>query len=267
MQTWKSLDVPKEWIECTISLQQSLIGTKWKYIFITDDEMYAFVQHKFPHLLNKVKQLPYGVQRADVLRYLWLYAYGGIYIDMDYKIQKSFVKYIESLDVPLCVLHSSNMPLCITNSFIVAKKGLSFLYDLACKSLNNPHGSWWSISKHIEIMTSTGPLAFHLAVKKSSLSYVVLPNDLFLPSSPELDESTTNENAYMVPVKGASWNSYDSVILNAINYNKFSLIFIVVLFVVLKLLDSFLLRKGMNDLLKRINSQLLKDKLQKILDQ
>lgn len=255
MQTWKSLDVPPEWLESTLSLQQSLEGTDWHYVFITDEQLFVFVRQKFPHLLQSMTELPYGVQRADVLRYLWLYVYGGIYIDMDYKIQKSFIKYIEDLKVPLCVLHSANVSLCITNSFIVAKPGLRFFYDLACKALGRPNGSWWAFSKHIEIMTSTGPLAFHSAVTQSGLSYVVLPNELFLPNSPELEASTNNE-AFMVPVKGASWNSLDSQILNALNMNKGALLVCICLFLGIKILDYWhlwRLRDSFKKMVEKVN--------------
>jgi mannosyltransferase OCH1-like enzyme len=231
--------VPSAWLESTLSLQQSLLGSDWQYIFITDSELFVFVHQKFPHLLKSMAALPYGVQRADVLRYLWLYVYGGIYIDMDYKIKKSFIKYIEDLQVPLCVLHSANVSLCITNSFIVAKPGLRFFYDLACRALGEPYGSWWAFSKHIEIMTSSGPMAFHSAVTQSGLSYVILPNELFLPSSPEIDEpeNVKETDAFMIPVKGASWNSLDSQLLNIVNMNKKTLLLWFGLIIIFKILD------------------------------
>jgi len=35
---------------------------------------------KFPWFLDTYKSYPYGIQRADALRYFVLYEYGGVYI-------------------------------------------------------------------------------------------------------------------------------------------------------------------------------------------
>jgi mannosyltransferase OCH1-like enzyme len=38
------------------------------------------IASKFPWFLSTFKSYPYGIQRADALRYFVLYEYGGIYL-------------------------------------------------------------------------------------------------------------------------------------------------------------------------------------------
>jgi mannosyltransferase OCH1-like enzyme len=249
MQTWKSLEVPKNWLLATQSLQNSL-PERYKYIFLTDDELDDFVAVNFPELFMLFKMLPYPIQRADVGRYLWLFKFGGLYIDMDYLILKPFIQYLETLKADLILVHSSNMPIVLTNSFIMARPGLRELYDLAKESLLEPFGSWWAFSKHIHIMSSTGPLAFHKKVISSEMSYVSLPNKLFLNTSPvRLDKQSDFHGGFMIPVEGASWNSVDTIILNFFNSFKWNLLFLVFALIVYALLDFSLMKLNLNFLL------------------
>jgi mannosyltransferase OCH1-like enzyme len=222
--------------------------------------------------------LPYAIQRADVGRYLWLYKFGGLYIDMDYLILKPFLNYLDNLKADLILVHSSNMPIVLTNSFIMARAGLHDLYDLAFESLVEPYGSWWAFSKHLHIMSSTGPLAFHKKIISSSLAYVSLPNKLFLNTSPvRLDKQSTFNGGFMVPVEGASWNSFDTVILNFFNSFKWNLLFLLFALVLYSLLDFSLMKINLNFLLanlkrtvsinsnKPLKLNLIKDELRRIL--
>ena len=252
MQTWKNLMVPDNWLAATQSLQNSL-PSDFKYIFLTDDELDDFVALEFPSMFTLFKNLPYGIQRADVGRYLWLYKFGGLYIDMDYLILKPFTNYLDTLKADLILVHSSNMPIVLTNSFIIARPGLRDLYDLAFESLVEPYGSWWAFSKHMHIMSSTGPLAFHNKIVNSEIAYVSLPNKLFLNTSPvRFDKQNHFDGGFMIPVEGASWNSMDTVILNFFNSFKWNLLFLVFSLVIYSLLDFSLMKINLNFLLANL---------------
>ena len=246
----------KEWNDCRRSLTDSL-PPDWTYVFITDQKMYSFVLKEFPELYDKFMDLPHGVQRADVLRYLWLFKFGGVYLDLDYKILKNFTSYIDSLNVPLYVLHSANTSFIITNSFIVAKSGLHFFYNLAASSCEMPLGAWWSFSKHTDIMSSTGPLAFDEAVRKSNLPYCVLPNDLFLPYSPVMHDDN-NQCGFMVAVEGGTWNALDTTIFNFVNRYKGLFVFLIICGLLSVVLDRFIFSQHLYYLMKRVRYVLAK---------
>lgn len=60
----------------------------WKYMFWTKSEMEDLV-NDFPDFEGIYHKLPFNVQRWDVIRYMILYKYGGLYVDMDYECLKS----------------------------------------------------------------------------------------------------------------------------------------------------------------------------------
>jgi hypothetical protein len=59
----------------------------WKYVHFDDDEMMRFIEKhpmpEFPKFAEKIREIPRGCHRADLFRYLYLYHYGGVFIDYD----------------------------------------------------------------------------------------------------------------------------------------------------------------------------------------
>ena len=207
----------------------------WQYVFLTDAAMHAFVFETYPELYGPFCALPYSIQRADILRYLWLYKYGGLYIDLDYEVRRPFDSLLDDVRAPLYVLFSANVRSVLTNSLIMAVPGLKLFYTLAQQGLFG-HAPVWAFSRHVHVVSTTGPLAFHRAVVNSGLPYTVLPHKLFLQGSPVLhDASTVQERAaaqsevlgqvaYTVPLDGGSWNSTDTTIINFLNKHKWTLV-------------------------------------------
>jgi mannosyltransferase OCH1-like enzyme len=250
MQTWKDEDIPKAWATGQSSLLSAL-PADYTYVYLTDAAMYAFVAFAFPEFVEDFALMPHPIQRADILRYLWLYAYGGLYMDLDYLVLRPFHHFIEALNGPLIVLHSSNVASVLTNSLIIARPGVPLFLDLAREALKKHKTSWFSVSKHLEVMITTGPLAFDKFVRSSGMPYTVLPQKLFLPTSPMIDDHE-GLNGFMKPLEGGSWNSGDSAVLNFLNKYKFFVISSLFLFLVYKLLDGFLARVLLKLVIKRM---------------
>ena len=57
---------------------------------MSDEENLDFVKTHFPDYLSLYLNLPRDIMRADVIRYMWLYIKGGVYIDLDYEAIKPF---------------------------------------------------------------------------------------------------------------------------------------------------------------------------------
>ena len=55
----------------------------WKIVLWGKDTSERFVRHQFPKYWNMYRSYRRDVQRADFLRYLLLYHFGGFYIDLD----------------------------------------------------------------------------------------------------------------------------------------------------------------------------------------
>jgi len=57
----------------------------WEYRFWNQKNVEQFMESDFPDLLPLYRSFPMDVQRWDFVRYLILYRYGGLYVDMDYE--------------------------------------------------------------------------------------------------------------------------------------------------------------------------------------
>ena len=62
----------------------------YKYTLWDDAENRAFISDKFPWFLQTFDGYRKNIQRADAVRYFFLYYYGGIYADMDFECLKPF---------------------------------------------------------------------------------------------------------------------------------------------------------------------------------
>ena len=165
--------------------------------------------------------LPYAIQRADVIRYMWLYIYGGLYMDMDYLVKKSFAHLFENITSPIYVLHSLHVPYVLTNSLIGVLPKQEFLKTLIAKALYQTKSILYG--KHLRVMFTTGPMAFHAAISDSKSNYTVLPTDLFLKDTSE---------SYTIPLEGQSWNAFDSLLFNTVLSYKKEVAMLLGLFVV-----------------------------------
>ncbi|CAF0813295.1 unnamed protein product [Adineta ricciae] len=61
----------------------------YEYRFWNDSSAEHFIRKEYPWFLQTWETYPYPVQRADSLRYLVLYRYGGIFLDMDLHCRRS----------------------------------------------------------------------------------------------------------------------------------------------------------------------------------
>jgi mannosyltransferase OCH1-like enzyme len=225
MQTWKTTSVPKQWTEGQKSIQEHF--PNWTYILMSDAANDRFVERYFPQYLQAFRLLRYPIQRADVIRYMFLYTFGGLYLDLDYQIIRSFEPLIESIKAPLLLLHSGNITWVLTNSLIVARPKLPIFLTLIheCLFAKLP---WYYIGKHIQVMFSTGPMRFHDIIVNSGTPYAVLPRKLFMPVDATIKDSSTDitkeintEHIYTLPLPGGTWNSIDSFLFNfLLQYKK-----------------------------------------------
>jgi len=61
----------------------------YEFKFWNNSSAEKLIQEEFPWFSETWKNYPYAIQRADSLRYLILYHYGGIFLDMDLHCRRS----------------------------------------------------------------------------------------------------------------------------------------------------------------------------------
>jgi len=154
MQTWKTNILPDEWKCSQTSIYKHM--SSWKYVLLTDDDNRNFIKKHFPDFLSYYDKFPYNIQRADAIRYCWLYINGGLYIDCDYE----FLAPLDELfteDHNLYLLHSVNNNTTITNSLMASKPHQKIWLDMI-EHMKTPAGIY-NITNYTCVMFTTGPIA------------------------------------------------------------------------------------------------------------
>ncbi|XP_052804307.1 uncharacterized protein LOC128234238 [Mya arenaria] len=80
-QTWKDIHVPSEFHANVRSFVE--LHPDFDYFFWTDASARILIRARHPNLLALFDNIVEPVRRADLLRYVVLYEYGGVYADID----------------------------------------------------------------------------------------------------------------------------------------------------------------------------------------
>ena len=96
-QTWKTQNFPQK-IEKILNKNRKL-NPDFKFHIYTDDQLFDFVKSNYDsEIFNAFEKLKHPVARADMWRYLILFKYGGVYLDIDSKFNNPITSFIEDDD-------------------------------------------------------------------------------------------------------------------------------------------------------------------------
>jgi hypothetical protein len=73
------------WEERRLASRAQTLMPEWEYRLWTDDENLRLVKQIFPGYVEEYMRLPNGGARVDIARYLYMYKFGGIYFDTDFR--------------------------------------------------------------------------------------------------------------------------------------------------------------------------------------
>lgn len=129
-QTWKTHTLPKQFAYWAETWKKH---NPYKYVLWDDAENRAFVAEHFDWFLPVYDGYDAGIKRADAIRYMFLYTYGGIYADLDFECLKPFdelLKKYESYDIILGSMESDlsswHLSNNIPNAIMISKPGCTF---------------------------------------------------------------------------------------------------------------------------------------------
>lgn len=205
---------------------------------MTDEMNRKFCAKYFPDFLSTYDSFPHPIQRADAIRYMFLYIHGGIYLDLDIELLHDLTP-LFTQDADVYLVRSGNIGSIITNSFMASKPKCKLWLEMLWAIKHNWGYQPWMIGKHLTVMNTTGPMMLNRVVGNSDVSFVMLPAKLMMPCSVcELEDGVCHpDGAYVRPLIGQSWNSWDSKLLNYILcrwkpcLRLFTLLFFIGLFV------------------------------------
>lgn len=100
----------------------------YDYYFITDDDVIDLILTHFDeNILNAYKKLTVGAAKGDFIRYIALYIYGGVYLDLDSSIERNLDEFIPPNNEYVFLYEASrgtitNWCIMITPRHIIMKK-------------------------------------------------------------------------------------------------------------------------------------------------
>lgn len=188
-QTWKDIHLPSGFKRLSDSWK--IYHPDWEYKIWTDEMNRDFICTYFPEFIEKYDSYPSNIYRVDVVRYLILYKYGGVFSDMDFECFKNIESILEDASCVFgqepaehCQLHEKDM--IISNAFMAIAPGHPFLQQIY-KELTE-------FSEEIEhlnnrVLETTGPFmvtrVYHQYQKKqevkilgSALMYPLTKNEI-----------------------------------------------------------------------------------------
>lgn len=92
-QTAKSKKI--SWEENRLISKAKKLMPDFEFHLWDDNENEQLVEKYFPQYLDRYKLINKGVAKADVARIIYMYVFGGIYCDTDYKFFKSPLDYFK----------------------------------------------------------------------------------------------------------------------------------------------------------------------------
>ncbi len=230
MQTWKTHNVPEHWKSSPSSIKKYM--PDWKYVLIDDDKAGEIVEKYFPDFADKYYSFEYPIMRVDAFRYIWMYLYGGVYMDLDIEITHS----LEDLfyeDADFYVVESGNVGSIYTNSFIASKPGCKIWLD-CIEEMKKPY-KYWQYGKHLKVMGTTGPLMLTQVINRNKYKYQpgFIPQKLVMPCSICDPKPCTKKGAYTKALEGSSWCGWDSLFYNTCVCNLRKILLIILLIILL----------------------------------
>lgn len=96
-QTWKTNELPENLYNLAVKLRNN--NPNIDYRFFIDSTIVGFIKTFYPEYYEFFINLKYKIQQIDFFRYLVVYHFGGIYLDLDMDIDKSF----DDLDRSKCI--------------------------------------------------------------------------------------------------------------------------------------------------------------------
>lgn len=171
---------PPLWHTCYASFLQLFPEPEYKHVMWSDDDIDEFVKSRYPGFYAAFAAYPKSIHRIDVVRYLFLYAFGGIYADMDVIAFKNFYALLPAGRTSIA--ESPHPGEGYQNALMASPARHPFWHYVMQDVLANMHRCHTDAMQ--DVLLRTGPQVIVRAVKLAPAEFFnSLPANRFSPSS------------------------------------------------------------------------------------
>lgn len=202
-----------------------------------------------PEVRDMYNSYPYMIQKIDLAKYIILYKYGGVYIDMDTNcLQRIKPSFFQNYDIivsklPYTIIFSSVMVLggnnifndIINNGVIICSIQNKVILDTINEAKKNKNSIYKNINKALYVYVTTGPLCITNAVNKNkqdtNIKLKILDSSYFEPCNVfDIDNKECNipEHSIGVHLYENSWISESDNFLKKLFTYIFKKIYIII---------------------------------------
>ncbi len=208
-QTYKSLDLlPEIWKNTPDEWKKYHEG--WTYMFWSDEDCDELIK-LYPQFLSTYNSFPHKIEKFDMIRLLFIYHHGGLYVDCDIIPTKN-IDDLFSTNADMYIAVSSHFGN-LTNAFIAGQKGSNFILRCLEEMVErNENPEWWYVGKHITVMNTTGPKLVEDMYELYKDTYEILVLNDVIPKSCDVcsEKPCYEKEGYVKVLEGSSWLEWDS---------------------------------------------------------
>jgi mannosyltransferase OCH1-like enzyme len=207
MQTLFGYDsVPAKWMPSYNSVKNVLVPRGWRHVLLKEKQYDAFVRKYFPDFLDTFRAYPETIYRCDAIRYMWLYVFGGIYLDLDMVVKRDVSELLHGCSVAVAeetsnIISNFILPTEMSNCFMASVPGHPIWLD--CIHLMKKRANGVSILSWASVLYKTGPSIISEVSKRYTVCKV--PNKLV--NNIECNVPIYSPGRYIENLQGASWTS------------------------------------------------------------
>lgn len=224
---------------CHETCLKKLKEFEWKHIIWDDKSIRNLISNYYPQFLNLYNYFDIMVQKIDLAKYIIIYHYGGVYIDMDMDCVKNLTNLINPTDE---LIFSKIFALnTFSNGVFLSRPKHPFWLELlnTIDRKKNKNKKFYLLNS-IYVLSTTGNFIFHYCLNKTKYKYRVL-NRKYLEPCEDHSSCSNIEDAYLIGRYGAHWtDSVDNIIIVGFSYRK------IICCVLLVLIFTYLIMKKLN---------------------
>ena len=160
----------------------------WTYKLWTDDDNIALLKERRPELESVYHAMVHPAMRADLMRYIYMEQFGGLYLDLDYQFLKPFDLNEKSVVLPR--LSDPDQPISLGNCVFASVPGHQFWKSLLNAIQKNPPTKRTVLSES-DTIAQSGPGKVTEVWREQFQqddTIFVPPRSWFHPARPESDE-------------------------------------------------------------------------------
>jgi mannosyltransferase OCH1-like enzyme len=204
--TWKDANIPEKWKHSYQSCVEKY--PEYEFMLWTDEESDKFIKENYNWLYSTYVSYWYPIQRADAIRYLVLYHFGGIYLDLDIGCRD---RSLDDLRIFPAIIPKTK-PIGYSNDMLAAHPKHPFFEQLI-NNLSRWNG--WFVFPYLTVIFSTGPMYLNIQYWATAIGDIwILPPELYSEGS----------ERYFSHYEGSSWHSWDADVIKLLWSKRYILL-------------------------------------------